>query len=332
MPTQAKIGLGWATLAPQDLRSEKFLIRNDWGYTDPTLVTGVPIPKRLKMNAQKGDLGMKASLGLLFLGTAALAASGVAQSAQTVATGSVSSQTPATARRSGVQAQGKPSPATSAATKVSNKTGRVASASPLKSGTTIQAELVKPVDAKKSKVGDEVIATTTQDVTAGGKIVVPSGSKLVGRIMGVRVQNSEQSTSQVGIAFNRAVLKSGKEIPVALTIQAIGSSPEAAASAAASARASQRVYGGGVLSGTRYTKGAVVTTASHTTGAVVNTADHPGAAANGSLSASSQGVVGLPGLSLFSQTTTFATASVVSSQGNNVYLDSGTEMILRVNQ
>ena len=273
---------------------------------------------------------MKASLGLLFLGTAALAASSVAQSAQTSATGSVSSQTSATTLPSGVQAQRKTSPATPPATKVSNKTGKVTSASPLKSGTTIQAELTKPVDAKMSKVGDEVIATTTQDVTAGGKVVVPSGSKVIGRIMGVRVQNSEQSTSQVGIAFNRAVLKSGKEIPVALTIQAIGSSPDAAASAAAGASAAQRAYGGGILIGTSSTKGAVVTTASHTTGTMVNTVDHQGAAANGSLSASSQGVVGLRGLSLFSQTTPFATASVVSSQGNNVHLDSGTEMILRV--
>ena len=273
---------------------------------------------------------MKASLGLLFLGTAALAASSVAQSAQTGVRGSVSSQTSATARRSGVQSQRKTSATASAATEGSNKTGKVASASPLKSGTIIQAELVKPVDAKKSKVGDEVIATTTKDVTANGKVIVPSGSKLVGRIMGVRVQNSEQSTSRVGIAFNRAVLKSGKEIPVSLTIQAIGGSPEAAPIAAA--RASQGAYVGGVLSGTRSTKRAVLTTASHRTGTVVNTTDHPGAAANGSLSASSQGVVGLPGLSLFSQTTTFATASVVSSRGNNVHLDSGTEMILRVNQ
>jgi len=289
---------------------------------------------------------MKASLGLLFLATAALAASSVAQSAQTGATGSVSNQTSATARRSGVQAQRKTSAAPSPATKVSNKTGKVASVSPLKSGTTIQAKLVKPVDAKNSKVGDEVIATTTQDVTAGGKVIVPSGSKLVGRIMGVKVQSSEQSTSRVGIAFSRAVLKSGKEIPVALTIQAIGSSPQAAANNAAMARASHSGYGGAVLNGARFnkgaalttashtngTKGAVLTTASHTNGTVANTADHPGAAANGSLSASSQGVVGLPGLSLFSQTTPFATASVVSSQGNNVHLDSGTEMILRVNQ
>lgn len=275
---------------------------------------------------------MKASLGLLFLGTAALAASSLAQSAQTGASGSVSSQTSATARPSGVQAQKKTSPATSAAAKVSNKTGKVVSASPLRSGTTIQAELAKPVDAKMSKVGDEVIATTTQDVTAGDKVVVPSGSKLVGRIMGVRVQNSEQSTSQVGIAFNRAVLKSGKEIPVALTIQAISSSPEPAAGAAASARTPHSAHLVGALGGTPSTKGALVTTASHTTGATVNTADHPSAAANDPLSASSQGVVGLRGLSLFSQTTPFATASVVSSQGNNVHLDSGTEMILRVKE
>jgi len=266
---------------------------------------------------------MKASLGLLFLGTAALAASGVAQNAQTGTAGSASAQTSVPARRS--SAQGKVSASTSGATKVSSKTGKVASSSPLKSGTTIQAELVKPIDAKKSKVGDEVIAETTQDVKSGGKVVVPIGSTLVGRIMGVRLQNSEQTTSRVGIAFNRAILKSGKEIPVALSIQAIGSS-QPAASAAGSARAVA------LLREARSTRAAVVNTSAHHTGTVVNTADHPGAAVNASLSANTQGVVGLPGLSLFSQTTTFATASVISSQDNNVHLDSGTEMILRVNK
>jgi hypothetical protein len=33
---------------------QKLLILNDWGYADMTLVTGVPIPERLKMNAQTG--------------------------------------------------------------------------------------------------------------------------------------------------------------------------------------------------------------------------------------------------------------------------------------
>jgi len=125
---------------------------------------------------------MKASLGLLFLGTAALAASSVAQSAQTGTAGSASVQTSVPARRA--SAQGKVSASTSGATKDSSKSGKVASSSPLKSGITIQAELVKPIDAKKSKIGDEVIAETTHDVKSGGEVVVPTGSTLVGRFMG----------------------------------------------------------------------------------------------------------------------------------------------------
>ena len=267
---------------------------------------------------------MKANLGLLFVGTIALAASSVAQSAQTGTAGSASAQTSAPARRS--SAQGKVSASTSGTAKVSSKTGKAASSSPLKSGTTIQAELVKPIDAKNSKVGDEVIAKTTQDVKSDGKVLVPAGSRLVGRIMGVRLQNSEQTVSKVGIAFNRAILKSGKEIPVALSIQAIGSS-QPAASATASARS------GAVLREASSSRAAVLNTSAHHTGtARLSTADHPNAAVKPPLSADTKGVVGLPGLSLSSQTTTFATASVISSPDKNLHLDSGTQMILQVNK
>jgi len=267
---------------------------------------------------------MKASVGLLFLGTVALATSSVAQSPQTGTAGPLSAQGSLSARRS--SAQGKVSASTFGATKGFGQAGKVASSSPLKSGTTIRAELVKPIDARKSKVGDEVIAETTQDVKSGGKVVIPTGSKLVGRIMGVRLQNSEQATSRIGIAFNRAVLKSGKEIPVALSIQAIGSNqPSASVAEAARAGAVLRAEAGS-------SRATVVNTSSHPTGGMVNKADHPGAAVNASLPANTQGVVGLQGLSLSSQTTTFATASVISSRDKNVHLDSGTEMILRANQ
>jgi hypothetical protein len=40
----------------------------------------------------------------------------------------------------------------------------------------------------------------------------------------------------------------------------------------------------------------------------------------------------MPGLSLATQTATSGNASVITAQGRNVHLDSGTEMILRVNQ
>jgi hypothetical protein len=39
---------------PPDLRSEKFLLLSDQGYTGLSLVTGAPIPKRLKMMRKGG--------------------------------------------------------------------------------------------------------------------------------------------------------------------------------------------------------------------------------------------------------------------------------------
>jgi len=39
---------------PPDLRSEKFLLLSDQGYTGLSLVTGAPIPKRLKMMRTRG--------------------------------------------------------------------------------------------------------------------------------------------------------------------------------------------------------------------------------------------------------------------------------------
>ena len=63
-----KSGLGGPASPPPDLRSEKFLILNDWGYTDLTLVTGVPIPKRLKMNVAKGGSPHEGKFEVVVLG------------------------------------------------------------------------------------------------------------------------------------------------------------------------------------------------------------------------------------------------------------------------
>jgi hypothetical protein len=180
-------------------------------------------------------------------------------------------------------------------------------------------------------------------VKSEGHVVIPKGSKLVGHLTEVKAHSKDQETSELGIAFDHAILKNGTEMPLALGIQAIGRSQASAAAMAddtmapgstgamgsTGARASG---GGGVLGGVGSTAGSVVNTAGSTAGAAVNTAGGATGAVSGSLSASSQGVVGMPGLSLATRTSTSANGSVISSQGNNVHLDSGTEMILRVNQ
>ena len=243
-------------------------------------------------------------------------------------------------------AQSQAGASASQSSNVSDKSSQAASASQLQAGSTIQAELAKPLDTKKNKVGDEVIAKTTHDVKSEGRVVIPKGSKLVGHVTDVKTHSKEQATSELGIVFDHAALKNGGELPLALGIQAIGRSQAAVAAVEDDTMATgssgtgttgpsspRSSAGGSPLGGVRSTAGGVASTAGSTAGGVVNsTAGTVGGAASGSLSATSQGVVGIPGLSLANQTSTSTNASVISSQGSNVHLDSGTEMILRVNQ
>jgi hypothetical protein len=159
----------------------------------------------------------------------------------------------------------------------------------------------------------------------------------------VKAHSKEQATSELGIAFDHAVLKNGTEMPLALGIQAIGRSqanatamadePVMTGGGSAMGSSSARPSGGGgMVGGVRSTAGGVVNTAGSTAGTAVNTTGVAGGAVSGSLSSTSQGVVGLQGLSLSADTSTAAQGSVVSSTSGNVHLDSGTEMVLRVNQ
>jgi hypothetical protein len=158
----------------------------------------------------------------------------------------------------------------------------------------------------------------------------------------VAKRSKDQATSELEIAFDHAILKNGTEIPLALGIQAIGRSQASAAAMADDSPATSstgamgssgaRASGGGMLGGARSTAGSVSGYGGQYSGSGRKLRWSYWWAASGSLSASGQGVIGLPGMSLSTQTSTSTNASVIGSQGSNVHLDSGTEMILRVNQ
>src|SRR6202166_1096877 len=155
-------------------------------------------------------------------------------SADVQAGGSASQNTSASANKSGAQANWSSSAEATSQAGASGKHGnaQAASASRLQSGSTVQAELSKPVDVRKNKPGDEVIAKTTQDVKSDGKVVLPKGSKIVGKVTQAQARAKGEDESQLGIAFDHAILKDGTQMPVSFAIQAVGNS-EAAASAAA---------------------------------------------------------------------------------------------------
>lgn len=101
----------------------------------------------------------------------------------------------------------------------------------------MQVELIKAVDARKAKPGDEVVAKVTQVVKSDDKVVLPKGSKVMGKVTQAQGRAKGQDESQLGLAFDSAVLKDGMEVPISFAIQAVAIFFAAMAQAAIDAQA-----------------------------------------------------------------------------------------------
>src|SRR6202163_2634554 len=191
--------------------------------------------------------------------------------------GSASQNTSVSADKSGAQANSSSSAAATSQANASGKHGnaQAASASRLQSGSTVQAELSKPVDVRKNKPGDEVIAKPTQDVKSDGKVVLPKGSKIVGKVTQAQARAKGQDESQLGIAFDHAILKDGTQMPMSFAIQAVGSSESAASAAAMDDSGMMAGNAGGMASGSGSgaagSRGGLVGGVGSTAGGVANT-------------------------------------------------------------
>jgi len=211
---------------------------------------------------------------------------------------------------------------------------------------TIHATLEKPIDARKNKPGDKVVAKTTQTTTSSEGVAIPKGSKIIGHVTEAKAKQKGESQSAVGLVFDHAVLKNGQQIPMNASIQAISANTSASAfddqplSSGAgragenpSATAGRGAVGGvgSVAGAASNTVGGAASTVDTTTSGTLNgAASVPNGAASSTLSSTSHGVSGLNGLSLSTAAENSTEGSVISSASKNVHLDSGTEMILQV--
>ena len=202
-------------------------------------------------------------------------------------------------------------------------------------GTIIRIQLVKSIDAKKAKVGDEVLYKTTDDfLSEKNEVLAPSGSKVSAHVAEVTPRLGD-SASTLGIAFDKLVLKDGSEVALKAVIQAIGR-PE---SASPVGNGSSGGYGstGGMSPMPSSGRGGYGGRAPTAGGASTNTGNKGAAseeppseeAINGRLTPNARGVVGISGVSLSAGS---AQDSLLTSQKHNVKLDSGTQIILRVTE
>jgi hypothetical protein len=200
------------------------------------------------------------------------------------------------------------------------------------SGTLLSVELSKSLDARKIKVNDRIEGKTATDLLARGQIVVPRNTKIIGHVTAAKAHSKASPDSMVGITFDRMRLKDGREVPLQLTVQAIAR-PLQVGAANPEGNVPRSDRPGGVPMGQRGPLGDASTSGAPPSypGDLSPIPDPmaPNPASNSTvvpLSPTSKGVVGIKGLNL----DTSGPVAVLSSTTANVHLDSGTQLILRV--
>lgn len=184
-------------------------------------------------------------------------------------------------------------------------------------GRVIYAELAQTIDVKKVKVGEPILAKATLAVLSHGKILIADGARISGHITQAKARSKKDPESLLGIVFDRAELPDGKELPLALTVQAVG--------IGSLSRSPGGLDDDGPLTGP---PGFPDLSARHSNPGESSQLK-PKVMTSPALDLGSKGVVGLDGLDL-TEATDPAQGSLVKSTTKDVKLANRYELVLRV--
>jgi hypothetical protein len=172
--------------------------------------------------------------------------------------------------------------------------------------------------------------------TNSGEVIVPKDTKVMGHVTEAQLRSKDQKESQVAIAFDRAVLKDG-EVNLPMSIQAVIAPPSNDANngggnnpapPSGGNTASSNPMGGG-------RNGSAGQTSSSNPAPSAVPTESPRASQEGNarppITGNTQGVVGISDLKL-EPAQNASQGSVLSSEKNNVKVESGTMLLLKVNQ
>lgn len=204
-------------------------------------------------------------------------------------------------------------------------------AASLPSGTSVNAELNSSLDSRKAKVGEKVVAHTTEELDYAGKTILPKGAKLEGHVTEATARSKGDNGSTLAIQFDKAIPKKGEEIPLNVVILAVaapqdnayadspgpGSDPMSGVGGAA---------GGGSPMGVGRPQPPPTGMPASPSGAPADSTMEPNSRAQ--LPASSRGVYGLKDLKLMMDSSKTSQTTVLVSSGKDVHLDGGTRLLL----
>lgn len=105
-------------------------------------------------------------------------------------------------------------------------------------GTLLQVEITSDLDAKKAHEGDIFRTRLWADLRSGDSVLLPEKTILVGHVVEAQPRSKANPESKLTIAFDKALMKDGSELPLNAVVERVQLSPMAAAAAAETKSAS----------------------------------------------------------------------------------------------
>lgn len=166
--------------------------------------------------------------------------------------------------------------------------------------------LAKPLDSKKLKEGDPVVGQLAGTLRLASGVLISSGSGVLGHVTQAQARSKGESQSSLGLVFDKIEVSKGNEIPINGVLQAIAPSPSKEAPTNFAIGTSGNSGAGGAAP--------PVATPQNLP---------PSRNAHPVLNSQSKGVLGFHDLEMGEN-------SVLTSNGKEIKLDSGTQMMVRV--
>jgi hypothetical protein len=209
----------------------------------------------------------------------------------------------------------------------------------------VLAEFTNSVNAGKLTPGSPVRAEVAQDVLAHGKIIIPASSKLIGHVTEIKTRGSE-TPSRLGIIFDKVLLKHHKEGALLGVVHALAPPTQRRSkqdepdqlqfpSPNAGPGPSSTSMGGGRSSSRRTSMQTIFPDLSPNQSADPNSQASWNREVGGSLAPPMsigvrQGVYGMKGVTLSTDSSVDTPGPVILSTANNVKLEYGTQVIIKV--
>jgi type IV secretory pathway VirB10-like protein len=84
----------------------------------------------------------------------------------------------------------------------------------LPASSVLGLQVETALSSERSRIEDRVEARVTRDVTAGGRLAVPAGSRVLGSVTVVDRGGKMKDRARLGVRFHTLVLADGREVPL----------------------------------------------------------------------------------------------------------------------